>query len=222
MDTFRLVPAVITDTFEEMQERLCVANQFADRVHLDIMDGLFVATQSFHNAAQIATLSCPVELEEHLMVFKPDRAIQDWLKTPAQRIIVHFESSHKLDDVFRAIAAAGKKGFVALNPGTPVEFLETIQEPIDGVLAMTVHPGSYGNPFIPEVLTKIQEIKTKYPQWEVGIDGGISPETLPQVLDAGVRWIVSGSAIFKDPAKSPQEAYAALKEIAAQYLQQRA
>lgn len=213
-----LMPAIIADSLDDMKSKINIASEFSERAHLDIMDGIFTSIKSFDDYGQIASIETAVELDSHLMIFKPEKSIDEWMKIKSQRTILHFESSHNLRDIFAKIRESGSQAFVALNPGTSEEFLETISDVIDGVLVLGVHPGFYGNPLVKETLAKVENIRKKYPNFSIGFDGGVNEETLPLILQSGVDWIASGSYIFKNQSKTPKEAYQNLRNIIDGYL----
>ena len=66
---------------------------------------------------------------------------------------------------------------------------------------MSVNPGFGGQKFIPEVLTKVKELKKiqeeKKLNFDIEIDGGINFENHKQAIDAGANILVSGTTIFK-------------------------
>jgi ribulose-phosphate 3-epimerase len=90
---------------------------------------------------------------------------------------------------------------VTLNPATPVVALEEILPYVDLVLVMTVNPGYGGQSFVKGTLLKIERVRAMLDQVgssaELGVDGGINPETAPPAIEAGADVLVAGSAIFQ-------------------------
>ena len=93
---------------------------------------------------------------------------------------------------------------LAINPETPLSDFLPLAEEVDGVLFLSVNPGFYGKPFIPEVLDKLAELRKAVPGLRTGIDGGIKEGNIAEVAKTGVDDICVGSAIMKqpDPAES--------------------
>ena len=61
---------------------------------------------------------------------------------------------------------------------------------------MTVEPGFGGQNFMPEMLTKVREIRKRLrPDQRLEIDGGIHAQTIALAREAGVDWFVVGSGI---------------------------
>ena len=112
----------------------------------------------------------------------------------------------------QAIRALGKKAGVSINPGTPVSAIEHVIDLVDLVLIMSVNPGFGGQKYIPESAKKVAQAAALIGDRDIHIevDGGVTPETAPLVVNAGADVLVAGSAIYDSKGK---ESYA--KNIAA-------
>jgi ribulose-phosphate 3-epimerase len=109
------------------------------------------------------------------------------------------------------VKTAGKKiGFV-LNPKTPISKLTGFLNDIDQVLIMTVNPGFYGSPFLPEMLEKISDLRKLKPKLDIEVDGGITDKTIGLVDKVGANMFVSGSYVVK--SDNVEEAINSLKKI---------
>ena len=130
------------------------------------------------------------------MIEKPEKWIENnWQKVDT--ILVHYESCTDPEGIISNVKNKGKKiGFV-LNPETPIEKLTSFIDDIDQVLIMTVNPGFYGSPFLPEMLDKIKELRNLKPDLDIEVDGGVTDKTIRLVNDAGANMFVSGSYIVK-------------------------
>lgn len=104
-----------------------------------------------------------------------------------------------LDRSLQAIRALGNKAGVALNPATPVGVIEHMLDRLDLVLVMSVNPGFGGQAFIPGAIEKIRQVRALIGSRpiDIEVDGGITPDTAPQVVAAGANVLVAGSAVFK-------------------------
>ena len=141
------------------------------------------------------------------------RLVADLLKTAgADRIIVHAEAATHLDRTLQAIGALGKAAGVALNPATHESAVEHVLDRVDLVLVMTVNPGFGGQRFIGSQLEKIRRLRAMIGARPIRIevDGGITPETAPLVIEAGASALVAGSAVFGRPPYA--RAIAALRD----------
>jgi ribulose-phosphate 3-epimerase len=112
-------------------------------------------------------------------------------------------------ELIRYIHDQGILAGIAIKPDTPVDVLWEIlegkdeKEKPDMVLVMTVHPGFGGQKFMASELPKVQELRKRYPDLNIEVDGGLGPGTIDQAAEAGANVIVAGSAVFgaKDPAE---------------------
>ena len=198
-----IVPALLTSKREELIQMVDICAEFTDYVQIDIMDGEFVPSQSV-TFGDLAGWKSPIRCEAHLMVSDPYEWIQTFKTLGANRIIYHFEIKKDHKKIITKIREMGMGVGLAVNPSTEIDDFRYLVGEIDTVLFMAVNPGFYGAPFIPQVLEKIRNFKNKYPQKQIGIDGGVKQDNLLQVKAAGLDYVCVGSAILKtdNPAKS--------------------
>jgi ribulose-phosphate 3-epimerase len=185
-----------------------------DMLHMDVMDGHFVPNITF-GAPVIAGLKGKVKvpMDTHLMITDAPKYIPDFAKAGSSYILFHAEAVEDPGEVVKQIRALGCKPGIVLNPTTPEEVARIYAQQLDYVLFMTVWPGFSGQAFMPEVVPKI----AKFSKWcekeglspLIAVDGGISPKTAPQVVEAGADLLVAATAIFKAP--DMKEAIHALK-----------
>ncbi len=188
----------------------------ADYIHVDVMDGHFVPNLTF-GALLVDALRAKtdVPLDVHLMIASPGDFIADFAKAGASILTVHVEACTHLHRVIHQIKEAGVRAGIAFNPGTPISAIEEILPDVDLVLAMTVNPGFPAQSFIPSVVPKIRKLRALLDERsldaELEVDGGINESTVAQVVDAGARVLVAGSAIFNN-RESVAEAVARLRK----------
>jgi ribulose-phosphate 3-epimerase len=169
-------------------------------IHLDVMDGQFVPPITFGDViASNLRKHTQAPMEVHLMTLTPDRHFDAFIKAGCKRIIFHIESTVHSHRLVQYLKSHGVEAGVALNPGTPVSAIESILPDLDLALVMTVNPGWGGQTFIPSTLTKIREIRSKRPDIDIQVDGGIDPRTLPTVISAGANVFVVGSYLLRAP-----------------------
>ena len=137
------------------------------------------------------------------MIVEPERYVEDFARAGADIISVHDEACPHLHRVVQQIRAAGKKPSVAVNPSTSLEGLHVVLPDLAMVLLMTVNPGFGGQSFIPGVVPKIRalrdEITARGLDVDIEVDGGIAPDTVKTVVEAGASVLVAGSAVFDRP-----------------------
>lgn len=186
----------------------------ADLLHFDVMDGCFVDNISF-GLPVLESLRKHIALpvDTHLMIRDPLHYTERFAKAGSDLLSFHIESDSDIADTVREIHRCGMRAGIALSPDTPTEtvfpYLHLL-DPDDFVLLMTVVPGRGGQAFLPYVLPKIRELRTRIEAeclpLHIEVDGGINAETGAQCREAGADMLVSGSYLFRaaDPAAAVQ------------------
>ena len=172
-----------------------------DYIHVDVMDGHFVPNLTFGPMLVDALRAkTNIPLDVHLMITSPEQLIPEFAKAGASILTVHIEACPHLNRVIHQIKESGVRAGVALNPGTPASTIDEVLPDVDLVLAMTVNPGFPSQSFIPSVVPKIRKLRSMLDELslkaELEVDGGINMNTVAQVVKAGARVLVAGSAIY--------------------------
>ncbi|MDQ0177281.1 ribulose-phosphate 3-epimerase [Bacillus chungangensis] len=178
----------------------------ANFIHIDIMDGVFVdnITWGPSTVSEIRKITS-LTLDVHLMVNKPERIIDEYIKTKANIITIHPESTIFLRKTLLQIKNSGLKAGLALKLETPINAIENCLDLIDVVLLLTCDEGFGGMDFHPLSLEKISLLsKWRRDQgldFKIEVDGGVNLETGKLCKEAGADILVSGSYIFKRDMK---------------------
>ena len=202
-----VAPSVLAADFSNLAAEVRkVEDAGADWIHCDIMDGHFVDNISFGpTIVGFVRKHTKLPLDVHLMIEHADHYVPRFVDAGANSITVHVESEakHDVGQTLQQIRDAGCRVGLTLNPATSFDLLEPFLDKIDTVLVMTVHPGFGGQPFRAEQMEKVKRAvewnKSRDRKIDIGVDGGINPETAQVSVQNGANVLVAGTSIFRAP-----------------------
>ncbi len=201
----QIAPSILSADFSRLADAVSMLEVGgADMIHVDIMDGHFVPNLTFGPplvAALRAKTALPIDV--HLMVDNPRSMVPKFQEAGADWISIHVEATAHLHKDISEIKELGCQAGLALNPATPLHFMNEIIRELDYILIMTVNPGWGGQELIPSTLAKISQLRN----WISGqklttriqVDGGVKFENMQEFIKSGADILVMGSAIFKSP-----------------------
>lgn len=196
-------PSILAADFANLAEEVRQAQAGgAEIVHFDVMDNHFVPNLTVGpDVAASLVQATELPVDAHLQVMRPDTLIPAFITAGVASISVQPEVTLHLHRTLNSIKEAGLEAGCALNPTTPPEILEWALPHLDYINVMSVNPGFGGQAFIPEMANKVRRVweMTELP---IQVDGGITEETAPLMVEAGARILVAGSAVYRggDPA----------------------
>ena len=203
MKKIQISPSILSADFSNLGNEIKrLEKSGADMIHVDVMDGHFVPNLTIGPPVIKALKKhCSILFDVHLMISPVHKYIDAYSDAGADIITIHPEATDNLEESIKKIKALNKKAGVSLNPETKIDVITNHLKNIDLVLIMSVNPGFGGQKFIPEVLTKIKELKKIQNErnfdFDIEIDGGINFENSKEAIKAGANILVSGTTIFK-------------------------
>jgi len=226
-----ILPAIMPDSIRDWEQKALYVKGLTQWAQVDVMDGQFVPSVSWpyiHGAErefealiheeQGVPLWDFFNYEVDLMVKKPERVIEDWIALGMQRIIVHIESTDRMQDIIDLVKEkTGEKGStwrvelgIAINTTTALETIEPYVDQVDCIQCMGIEKIGYqGQAFDERVLTHLFTLREKFPDSIISIDGSVNETTAPKLIAGGANRLVMGSALCN--AENPEAVVRAIK-----------
>ena len=212
-----IIPAILPDNFADLLGHIEALEGTARTVQVDVCEGIFVPNTCWpykNDKGELEKITSGdeglpawegVDYEVDLMVKNPKADAKKWIDAGAKRIIFHVESGGvkeaiemlKQDYMYVKEDDLLEVG-VAINIDTPISALENIIDDISVVQCMGIaRIGFQHEKFDERVIGKIKEIREKYPEVAISVDGGVDFENAKKLLDAGATRLIAGHSVFQ-------------------------
>ena len=201
----KIAPSILSADFANLESAIHnIEQNGADWVHVDVMDGIFVPNITI-GIPVVAALRkvTDLPLDVHLMIDRPVRYVEDFVKAGADYVTIHVEADQPQNtlEALDKIHALGCKAGIVLKPKTPVEAAIPYLEKCDLILIMTVEPGFGGQSFMADMMPKLEQLREWLtdvnPDCLLEVDGGVDANTHTVCKESGAEVLVAGSAYFK-------------------------
>jgi ribulose-phosphate 3-epimerase len=196
-------PSLLASDFARLGEEVrAIEAAGADWLHIDVMDGHFVPNITLGpDIVGALRPHTPLPFDVHLMIAPADPYLDAFRAAGADWISLHPEAGPHLNRSLKHIRQIGAKAGVVFNPSTPPEVIEWMMDDIDLILVMSINPGFGGQSFMTSQLKKIERLRAMIEasgcDIVLEVDGGVTPQTARQCLDAGATALVAGTAVFR-------------------------
>ena len=226
-----IIPAILPEDFSDLEEKLSLVSGRVPMVHVDITNSTLTSKSNWpYSGDQTDFLKIVNEVEgfpfweetsfeAHLMVNNPKEIIEDWILAGAERLVIHVESFESDSELSRTLdilknrfdkdtTYLGIEVGLAVNMNTSLEKVYPHVLEADFIHLMSIDEiGEQGEKFDKKIFERIKELKEKFPETIIAVDGGINLENAPELIEAGVNRLIIGSAIFdtENPEESLEE-----------------
>ena len=221
----KVVPAIIPHNKEQLEGEIKKVSSFANLVQIDISDGIFTGVKTwpyngrdtdFFEKLRKEEEGWPdweeVDFEIHLMVRNPEEVVLDWIHTGASVIVIHIESTENIQKIIDICNENFVSVGIAIKPSTDFSLLSKFISEVDFVQVMGSDAlGRHGVELDLRVISKIKSLRNENPELVIAIDIGVTDDTAPVLIEAGINKLVSGGEILN--ADNPEEVYSELSNL---------
>lgn len=203
----QIAPSILSADFLHLEKDVDIVNRYADILHFDVMDGVFVPNISFgFPVIEAVARKAEKPMDVHLMIVEPEKYAERFAKAGASMISFHLNATSDPASLLRQIRSMDVKAGLVINPDIPVESLYPYLKDADFILLMSVFAGFGGQKFIEDTYDRIRTLRAEMQRQghliPIEVDGGVSAANAASLAEAGAEILVAGSAVFKavDPA----------------------
>ncbi|MDE0243569.1 MAG: thiamine phosphate synthase [Candidatus Kaiserbacteria bacterium] len=218
-----IIPAILAESFDDIAQSVYRVDDLFSRVHIDIVDGVHAPGQTWPYASgetvdaavqRLHNITLSHDLD--LMIDRPEEVLDQWLLSGARRVSVHLSSTRHIKRCLQQVRDAGSEAYVGVVIDDDISTLETVSDHLDGIQCMGIKDiGRQGEPYDRRVLNLMQAVQDLCPGVPVAVDGGVSPKTIPELIEAGASCLAVGSALFRGDVSGNTDAIESAMSVSA-------
>jgi ribulose-phosphate 3-epimerase len=200
----RISPSMMCANFLHLGDDLAALQEGgADYLHVDIMDGSYVPNFTLGpDFCKALAKGSKLPLDIHLMVENPERHVPSFAAFPGCIVSIHPETSRHPLRTLDLIRSLGARAGIAIDPSMPISSVVEMLPSVSLACVMTVNPGYAGQKLVPTTLAKVRELADLVTERgldvEIEVDGNVSWENIPRMVQAGAQVLVAGSSSLFD------------------------
>lgn len=216
----KVVPSLPAKSFTELADLGQAMKGQVDEIQVDIVDGVFVPSVAWpftepdpkEELSKLALLKKDFSLEVDCMVNQPEQYLDLLVALRVERIVIHLKSTEAYKEIFAHAKKHNYRVGLALTNDIPLDQLTPFIEEVSFVQLMGIAEiGKQGQPFDERTLDRVRELRNKYRNLEIAVDGSVNKDTIIALTEAGVNRFLPGSAVAK--ADNPAAAYQELLSL---------
>jgi len=206
MSQVRIAPSMMCADFLHLADDLeALQEGGADYLHVDIMDGRYVPNFTLGpDFCKALARGSRLPLDIHLMVENPEQHVSSFAAFSGSVVSIHPETSRHPLRTLDLIRHLGARPGIAIDPAMPIVAVTELLPSVSFACVMTVNPGYAGQTLVPTTLAKVREladlVKARGLDVEIEVDGNVSWENIPRMVEAGAEVLVAGTSSLFDGA----------------------
>jgi ribulose-phosphate 3-epimerase len=204
VNAVRIAPSMMCADFINLGRDLEAMQQGGvDYLHVDIMDGHYVPNFTLGpDYCRALAAASPLPLDIHLMIENLDAHVPLFAKIPNAVVSIHPEAAWHPLRTLDLIKSCGARAAIAVDPAIPLSAVEEMLPAVSLVCIMTVNPGYAGQKLVPSTLAKVRALReladARGLSIEIEVDGNVSWENIPRMVESGAQVLVAGSSSLFD------------------------